>query len=95
MVFHWLVDNHGNRNFLTLNPKPRGLKEKFALWVLTKLAPRFTIAEQGGLIQVLEREAAENEWRDRISQRPYSPRNEDLYLVRVPIDEETGEIVGL
>lgn len=94
MRTYYLRSMTGACQKVTMTPQATGIKEKFAVWVFRKLAPRFTYILRGDVLDIVERAALEEEWEEVLAARPEN-RVEDIYRVQVEMDEETGGISGL
>lgn len=89
-MFKFLLSEQGFRRGVDINPKPTNRRERFALWVMKKFAPRLHVVEVLERIKPIDMEGAGEEWRKRMK-KWNKQRLEDVSLLELSINEETGE----
>jgi hypothetical protein len=89
-MFKFLVNDTGARRDIDLYPQPVNLRERFVFWLLGKFAPRTTVVVISTKVKrLLDNEGAREEWRQRMKEWN-SQRLEDVSLLELSINEETG-----
>jgi hypothetical protein len=89
-MFKYLVNDSGARRAVDLYPQPTSLRERFVFWLLGKFAPRTTVVVISSKVRYFpDNEEAREEWRKRM-EGWNSQRLEDVSLLELSINEETG-----
>ncbi|MEE8114644.1 MAG: hypothetical protein V3T23_09845 [Nitrososphaerales archaeon] len=87
-MFKYLMSEYGLWREVDINPKPTNLRERFALWIMTRYAPRLHVVEIQPAQEFNAKEARE-EWSGRTKEWPKN-REEDISILQLSVDEETG-----
>ena len=91
-MFKYLVSENGTRRSIDLYPRPINLRERATFWLLRKFAPRtMVVVVSTNAQRLLDNDGAREEWRARMEEWR-SQRLEDVSILRMSINEETGEL---
>jgi hypothetical protein len=88
-MFKYLLSEKGFRRGVDINPKPTNLRERFALWIMKRFAPRLRVVEVLERISPIDVEEAREEWAGRTKDWPEN-RKEDISVLQLSVDEDTG-----
>lgn len=89
-TYVWGSDRFGR--FFDPAPEAQNLKEKFALWFLSRFTDLSAIRYVLPIDVQEDFTAAENDFQELLTDRGIT-RAEDVHVLQVAVDEDTGEIV--
>lgn len=89
-MFKYLINDEGVRRGIDLCPRPVNLRERIAFWLLKKFAPRTAVVVLSTKVRHLpDNEEVREAWRQRMTEWN-SQRLEDVSLLELSINENTG-----
>ncbi|KKK82310.1 hypothetical protein LCGC14_1778810 [marine sediment metagenome] len=89
-MFKYLLSEQGFRRGVDINPKSTNLRERFALWIVKRFAPRLHVVEVLARTKPITMEEAGDVWRKCMTEWNRQ-RLEDVSLLELSINETTGE----